>query len=206
MDHSIDPSARIHPTAVVDAPVSIGARTSIWHFCHVMAGARIGADCVLGQNCFVAATAVVGDRVKLQNNVSVYDGVILEDEVFCGPSMVFTNVDNPRSAVPRKHEYQTTRVARGATIGANATITPGVTLGAYCFVAAGAVVVKDVRAYELVVGVPAVHKGWMSRHGARLAFGADGSAVCPNTGERYRMTETGVQPVAPASDQTRSRQ
>jgi UDP-2-acetamido-3-amino-2,3-dideoxy-glucuronate N-acetyltransferase len=200
MTAGIDPTAVIHPSAVIDLPVSIGARTRIWHFCHVMSGARIGEDCVIGQNCFVAATAVIGNRVKIQNNVSIYDGVILEDEVFCGPSMVFTNVDNPRSAVSRKHEYQQTRARRGATVGANATITPGLTLGEHCFVAAGAVVRSDVRAHELVAGVPAVHKGWMSRHGDRLHFDDHGIALCPTTGERYRATAAGVEPIQAQPD------
>jgi UDP-2-acetamido-3-amino-2,3-dideoxy-glucuronate N-acetyltransferase len=192
MSRGIHPTASIHPTAVVDEPVSIGANTRIWHFCHVMSGAEIGDDCILGQNCFVAATAIIGHRVKVQNNVSVYDGVVLEDEVFCGPSLVFTNVNNPRSAISRKSEYQQTLVGRGATLGANATITPGASLGEFCFVAAGAVVCQDIRAYELVAGVPAVHKGWMSRHGSRLDFEKSGIATCPGTGERYRLTDDGV--------------
>jgi UDP-2-acetamido-3-amino-2,3-dideoxy-glucuronate N-acetyltransferase len=169
----------------VDDGAIIGAGTVIWHFSHVMSGARIGAGCVVGQGAFIAASAVVGDRVKIQNHVSVYDGVELEDDVFCGPSAVFTNVKNPRAAVPRKHEYRTIRVNRGATIGANATILPGVAVGPYAFVGAGATVTRDVDAHALVLGVPARRVGWMSRNGQPLAFDAAGLAVCPVTGERY---------------------
>lgn len=176
----------VHPTAVVDDGARIGAGTKIWHFCHVMSGAEIGEACSLGQNVFVAAGARLGRNVKVQNNVSIYEGVELDDDVFCGPSMVFTNVVNPRSAVSRKHEYRPTRVRRGATIGANATILCGVTLGEHCFVAAGAVVSRDVPSYALVMGVPARVVGWMSRHGERLEFGPDDVAVCPATGDRYR--------------------
>lgn len=179
----------IHPTAVIDEPVRIGRGTRIWHFCHVMSGADIGEQCVLGQNVFVGAGVRIGNRCKIQNNVSVYQGVELEDEVFCGPSMVFTNVLNPRSAVERKDEYRPTLVRRGATIGANATILCGVTLGRYCFVGAGAVVLRDVPDFALVVGVPARLAGWMSRHGERLDFAADNIARCPATGERYRLAD-----------------
>jgi UDP-2-acetamido-3-amino-2,3-dideoxy-glucuronate N-acetyltransferase len=144
-----------HPTAIIDRPARIGAGTKIWHFCHVMAGARIGSGCVLGQNVFVAATAVIGDRCHIQNNVSIYDGVVLEDEVFVGPSAVFTNVRNPRAAVDRKAAFEPTLVRRGATIGANATIVAGVDVGEYAFVAAGAVVTRHVVAHAVVAGVPA---------------------------------------------------
>jgi UDP-2-acetamido-3-amino-2,3-dideoxy-glucuronate N-acetyltransferase len=175
----------VHPTARVDEGAIIGAGTRIWHFCHVMAGARVGLDCVLGQNCFVAAGARVGDRVHVQNNVSIYDGVELEDDVFCGPSMVFTNVNNPRAFVSRREVYEPTRVGRGATIGANVTVLPGVTLGEYCMIGAGAVVKSNILPFELAVGAPARHLGWVSRAGERLRF--EGStAECPLSGDRYR--------------------
>ncbi len=189
MNHQDGADAFIHPTAVVDNGAVIGAGARIWHFCHVMGGAVIGEGSSIGQNCFVAAGVRVGVRVKVQNNVSLYEGVELEDEVFVGPSAVFTNVMNPRAAVSRRSEYRPTRVRRGATIGANATLLPGVTLGEYCFVGAGALVRRDVGAYELVGGVPAERLGWMSRHGARLEFDAEGSATCPVTGERYRLAD-----------------
>ncbi|MFQ5422733.1 MAG: acyltransferase [Phycisphaerae bacterium] len=177
-----------HETSVVDEPATIGAGTKIWHFCHVTAGAVIGRACSIGQNCFVAGTVRIGDHCKIQNNVSIYDGVVLEDFVFCGPSMVFTNVINPRSEVVRRDEYKLTHVCRGATIGANATIVCGVTLGEHCFIAAGAVVTRDVPAYALIAGVPGRLIGWMSRHGHRLAFDKAGLATCPASGETYRRT------------------
>jgi len=177
-----------HPTSCVDEPASIGPGTKIWHFCHVCSGAVIGRECSIGQNCFVAGGVRIGDGCKVQNNVSIYEGVELEDGVFCGPSMVFTNVMNPRSEVSRKSEYRRTLVRRGATIGANATIVCGVTLGQYCFIAAGAVVTRDVPDFALIAGVPGELKGWMSKHGERLTVDATGVAVCPATGERYRQT------------------
>ena len=180
---------RIHPSAWVDAPAEIGVGTAVWHFCHVEAGARVGRDCVLGQNVYVAAGAEVGDRVRVQNNVSVYRGVVLEDDVFLGPSCVLTNVVNPRAEVDRQAMVQTTRVRRGATVGAGATVVCGVTLGRYAFVGAGAVVTRDVADYALVVGTPARRVGWMSRHGHRLALAADGTAVCPESGLRYRLAD-----------------
>ena len=179
----------IHPSAIVDEGAQLGDGTRVWHFVHVSAGARIGEGCSLGQGVYVGNDVVIGRHVKVQNNVSVYDAVTLEDDVFCGPSMVFTNVHNPRSAVPRKDEYRRTRVRRGATLGANCTIVCGSTVGEYAFVGAGAVVSRDVPAYALVVGVPARRIGWMSRHGERLDLPASGQgeAVCPATGERYRL-------------------
>ena len=177
----------VHPSAYVDDPCEIGQGTKIWHFCHVLAGASIGAGCVLGQNVMVAGSAVIGNNVKIQNNVAVYDGVVLEDDVFCGPSCVFTNVINPRSQIVRRHQYLPTLVKRGATIGANATIVCGATIGRYAFIGAGAVVRGDVADYALMLGVPAVQRGWMSRHGHRLVTknGAD-EWICPESGWRYR--------------------
>ncbi len=175
--------AFIHPTAIVDEPASIGAGTCVWHFAHVMAGAQIGRDCVIGQNVMVGAGVVIGDGCKVQNNVGVYQGVTLEDGVFVGPSVVFTNVRNPRAGVERKNEFGATLVRRGATIGANATMLPGIELGAYCFVAAGAVVTRNVAAHALVAGVPARRIGWVSHAGERL----DADLVCPREGRRYRL-------------------
>ena len=179
----------IHPSAVVDAGATLGEGTRVWHFSHVSAGAVIGAGCSLGQGVFIGNDVRIGRNVKIQNNVSVYDAVTLEDDVFCGPSMVFTNVMNPRSAVPRKAEYRRTLVNRGATLGANCTIVCGTTIGEYAFVGAGAVVSRDVPAFALMVGVPAHRIGWMSRHGERLALPSigHGEAACPATGERYRL-------------------
>lgn len=183
-----------HPSAIIDEGADIGDGSRVWHFVHVCGGARIGRDCSLGQNVFIGNRVVIGDNVKIQNNVSVYDNVILEDDVFCGPSMVFTNVYNPRSAVSRKDEYRNTLVRRGATIGANATIVCGVTLGEYAFVAAGAVVNRDVAPYALVAGVPARRVGWMSRFGDRLDLpvSGKGQAICPSTGEVYVLAQNEV--------------
>ncbi len=178
----------VHPTAIVDEPCEIGAGTKIWHFCHILAGARVGANCVLGQNVLVASQVVVGDGCKIQNNVSLYTGVTLEDFVFCGPSCVFTNVINPRAEINRRAEYMPTLVRRGATIGANATIICGATIGRYAFIGAGAVVHGDVPDYALILGVPGQRHGWMSRHGYRLPE-PDSNAVmrCPGSGWRYRL-------------------
>ena len=163
-----------HPTACVDEPASIGPGTRIWHFCHVMSGARIGAGCTLGQNVFVGAEVVVGDRVKVQNNVSLYDGVLVEDDVFLGPSCVFTNVKNPRAAVSRRGELSTTWLGRGCTVGANATVVCGVRVGAHAMIGAGAVVTRDVVEHALVVGVPARRVGWVGEAGERLRHEGDG--------------------------------
>lgn len=185
---------QIHPTAIVDAGAQIGLGTRIWHWTHISAGARIGEDCTFGQNVFVGNDVVIGDNVRVQNNVSIYDAVRLEDDVFCGPSMVFTNVYNPRSAVPRKDEYRPTVVRRGATLGANCTIVCGITVGEYAFIGAGAVVNRDVPPYALMLGVPARHSGWMSRYGERLALplAGEGEATCAHTGDRYRLTGRSV--------------
>ena len=181
----------IHPTAIVDEGAVIGMRTRVWHWVHIAAGARIGADCSFGQGVYVGNDVVIGRNVKVQNNVSVYDAVTLEDDVFCGPSMVFTNVYNPRAAVSRKTEYRRTLVCRGATLGANCTIVCGVRIGRYAFVGAGAVVTRDVKPYALVVGAPGRQIGWMSRHGERLALPLEGdaAAACPATGEIYRLVD-----------------
>jgi UDP-2-acetamido-3-amino-2,3-dideoxy-glucuronate N-acetyltransferase len=189
----------IHPSAIVDSGAELGEATRVWHFAHVCAGARIGAACSLGQNVFIGNDVLVGDRVKIQNNVSVYDAVTIEDEVFCGPSMVFTNVYNPRAAFVRKDQYRHTLVRRGATLGANCTIVCGVTIGQYAFVAAGAVVNRDVPDFALMAGVPARQLGWMSRYGERLALplAGSGEASCPHTGERYLLAD-GACTLAPA--------
>ena len=182
----------IHPSAIVDEGARLGAGTRVWHFAHVCAGARIGDGCSLGQGVYVGNDVAIGRNVKIQNNVSVYDAVTLEDDVFCGPSMVFTNVYNPRSAVTRKNEYRRTLVRRGATLGANCTIVCGHTVGRYAFVGAGAVVNRDVPDFALMVGVPARQVGWMSRHGERLELPlrGDGEAACPATGERYVLRDS----------------
>jgi UDP-2-acetamido-3-amino-2,3-dideoxy-glucuronate N-acetyltransferase len=183
----------VHPSACVDKPCDIGDGTRIWHFAHVMSGARIGAGCTLGQNVFVASDVLIGRNVKIQNNVSVYAGVELEDDVFCGPSCVFTNVKNPRSQVDRRSDYERTLVRRGATIGANATIVCGTTIGAYAFIGAGAVVCSDVADYALMLGVPAIRVGWMSRHGHRLVErDANGYLLCKESGWRYQESDAGV--------------
>ena len=181
-----------HPTAVVDPPVTIGEGTKIWHFAHILSGARIGRRCIFGQNTMVADGVVIGDNVKVQNNVAIYTGTTIEDDVFLGPSCVLTNVTNPRSQVNRHSLYERTLIRRGATVGANATIVCGITLGRYCFISAGAVVARDVPDYALMVGVPARQKGWMSRHGHLLKPGADGLMRCPESGLRYREVESGV--------------
>ncbi len=177
-----------HPSAIIDDGAKIGDGSRIWHFTHVCSGAKIGERCSLGQNVFVGNDVIIGNNVKIQNNVSVYDAVTIEDDVFCCPSMVFTNVFNPRSAVTRKDEYRKTLIKKGATLGANSTIICGITVGAYAFVAAGAVINKDVPDFALMAGVPAKQIGWMSRLGERLnlPLKADGEASCPHTGDYYQ--------------------
>jgi UDP-2-acetamido-3-amino-2,3-dideoxy-glucuronate N-acetyltransferase len=181
-----------HETAVIDEGCEIGSGTKIWHFSHVMPNSQIGEKCNIGQNCVISPQVKLGNNVKIQNNVSIYTGVICEDDVFLGPSMVFTNVSNPRSAVVRRDKYETTLVKRGATIGANATIVCGNTIGEYAFIGAGAVVTKDVKNYALIVGNPAKQMGWMSRYGQRLQFDEDGYAACPESGQRYRLLKGNV--------------
>ena len=183
----------VHESAYVDEGARIGKGTRIWHFCHIMPGAEIGERCSLGQNVVVMSGTRIGNNVKIQNNVSIYEGVELEDDVFCGPSMVFTNVVNPRSHVSRKNEYRKTHVRRGASIGANATIICGITLGEYAFVGAGAVVTTDVLPYALMVGVPARRTGWMCQCGERLPDG--GAGTCKACGTRYERAGDGIRPV-----------
>lgn len=185
-----------HPTAVIDEGCIIGNGTKIWHFCHIMPGSRIGENCILGQNVVVLPEVILGNGVKVQNNVSIYTGVVCEDDVFLGPSMVFTNVINPRSAIPRKEEFKTTNVKKGATIGANATVICGVTIGEYAFIGAGAVITKNVKPYELVYGNPARHGGWMSKAGHKLQFDENHIAVCPQTGEKYSRESGEVKPLS----------
>jgi UDP-2-acetamido-3-amino-2,3-dideoxy-glucuronate N-acetyltransferase len=182
----------VHPTAVIDADVAIGDGTKIWHFAHICSGARIGANCIFGQNTMVADGVVIGSNVKVQNNVAIYTGTVVEDDVFLGPSCVLTNVTNPRSQVKRHSLYEKTIIRRGATVGANATIVCGITLGRYSFIAAGAVVAKDVPDYGFIVGVPGRLKGWMSRHGHLLQFNDAGRAKCPESGFDYELRDGAV--------------
>jgi UDP-2-acetamido-3-amino-2,3-dideoxy-glucuronate N-acetyltransferase len=190
-----EPDYQAHPSAVIDEGASIGADTHIWHFSHISSGARVGEQCSLGQNCYVADRVVIGDGVKIQNNVSVFDRVEIGDNVFVGPSVVFTNVVNPRAHVPRKDEYLPTKVAHGATLGANCTIVCGNDIGAYAFVGAGAVVTRNVPAYALVVGNPARRVGWMCACGAELQFGhTKSAATCEACGASYTLEDDGVHP------------
>lgn len=184
-------SVTIHPTAIVDEGVQIGDGSRVWHWVHISGGAKIGRDCSFGQNVFVGNRVVIGNNCKVQNNVSLYDNVTLEDDVFCGPSMVFTNVYNPRSAVSRKDEYRSTLVKRGVTMGANSTVVCGITLGEYAFVAAGAVINRNVKPYALMAGVPAKQIGWMSQFGERLNLPLEGNTetFCPYTGQKYFLRD-----------------
>ncbi|MCG8411264.1 MAG: N-acetyltransferase [Bacteroidales bacterium] len=181
-----------HETAVVDEPCEIGKGTRIWHFSHIMKNCKIGRNCNIGQNVVISPDVVLGNKVKVQNNVSIYTGVVCEDEVFLGPSMVFTNIANPRSAIIRKNLYERTRVKKGASIGANATIVCGHDIGEYAFIGAGAVVTKDVKPYALIVGNPSRQIGWMSEYGHRLNFDETGIAVCPESGEKYELHDESV--------------
>ena len=182
-------TSTIHESAIVDEGATLGEGTKVWHFAHVCSGAMIGSNCSLGQNVFIGNRVSIGNNCKIQNNVSVYDNVTLEDDVFCGPSMVFTNVFNPRSDVPRKDEYRDTRIRRGATLGANCTIICGVEIGEYAFVGAGSVVTKNAPSYALIMGVPGQQVGWMSAHGSRLDLPLQGTATatCPDTGAKYEL-------------------
>ena len=182
----------VHPSSFIDDNCVIGEGTKIWHFSHVMSGAIIGTNCNLGQNVVVSPKVILGNNVRVQNNVSIYEGVICEDDVFLGPSAVLTNVINPRSAVSRKSEYKTTLIKKGASIGANATIVCGYTIGAYAFIGAGAVITKDVPAYALIVGNPGRQTGWMSEHGQKLQFDKEGIATCSESGETYQLRENQV--------------
>ena len=181
----------VNASSYVDEPVKIGKGTKIWHFSHILGNVEIGFDCVIGQNVVIGPNVKVGNKCKIQNNVSVYKGVTLEDEVFCGPSMVFTNVMNPRAGVEKKSEFKTTLIKKGATLGANCTIVCGITIGEFAFVGAGAVVNKDVKPFALMVGVPARHIGWMSKHGEKLNLPLTGNAEakCPATGEAYKLVD-----------------
>jgi UDP-2-acetamido-3-amino-2,3-dideoxy-glucuronate N-acetyltransferase len=183
----------VHPSSYVDIPCEIGQGTKIWHFCHIMPNAKIGQNCNLGQNVLVSSHVEIGNNVKIQNNVALYTGAVIEDDVFLGPSCVLTNIVNPRSEIVRRHMYEKTIIRRGASVGANATIVCGSTIGRYAFIAAGAVVTKDVPEYALVMGVPARRVGWMSRHGYRLgAPDKEGVLTCPYSGMRYREVEANV--------------
>jgi UDP-2-acetamido-3-amino-2,3-dideoxy-glucuronate N-acetyltransferase len=178
-----------HPSAIIDPGADIGRGTKIWHFCHIMDGCKIGENCNIGQNVVISPGVVLGNNVKVQNNVSIYTGVVCGDDVFLGPSMVFTNITNPRSAISRKGHYEKTLVKKGASIGANATIVCGHDIGEYAFVGAGAVVTKNVPAYALIAGNPARQTGWMSEYGHKLKFGNDNTATCPESGEKYSLQE-----------------
>jgi UDP-2-acetamido-3-amino-2,3-dideoxy-glucuronate N-acetyltransferase len=184
-----------HPTAVIDEGCSIGKGTKIWHFSHIMPNCKLGENCNIGQNVVISPEVVLGKNVKVQNNVSIYTGVTCDDDVFLGPSMVFTNVTNPRSAINRRGEYSKTHVGKGATIGANATIVCGHNIGEFAFIGAGAVVTKHVPSYALLVGNPARQIGWMSEYGHRLEFDKDGIAICPESNKKYRLTNNCVEKI-----------
>jgi UDP-2-acetamido-3-amino-2,3-dideoxy-glucuronate N-acetyltransferase len=192
-ESSVDTPYYVHPSAYVDPPCEIGEGTKIWHFSHIMANSRLGRGCILGQNVHVASGVTIGNNVKIQNNVSLYTGAVIEDDVFLGPSCVLTNITNPRSEIVRRHLYETTLICKGASVGANATIVCGTTIGRFAFIAAGAVVTKDVPAFALMIGVPGRQAGWMSRHGHRLGKpDGQGIMVCPASGLRYQEKAKGV--------------
>lgn len=185
----------IHESSYIDDDVQIGAGTKIWFFCHVLTGSHIGRDCSFGQNCMIGPRALIGNGVRVQNNVSIYEGVVIEDDVFLGPSMVFTNVINPRSFIPRKEEYRKTLLKKGCSVGANATIVCGVTIGEYAFIGAGTVVTKDVPAYALVYGNPAKQHGWVGRSGNKITFNQDGITTDASDGARYELENGKVRPL-----------
>ena len=184
-----------HSTAVIDENCEIGEGTKIWHFSHIMSGSKIGKRCNIGQNVVVSPQVILGDNVKVQNNVSIYTGIVCEDDVFLGPSMVFTNVINPRSAIIRKEEYRRTIVRKGASIGANATVICGNEIGEYAMIGAGAVITKEVPPYALVYGNPARQKGWVSEYGHKLTFNTQGIALCPESGQKYALSDFGVKKI-----------
>ncbi len=186
----------VHESAYIDEGCEIGAGTEIWHFSHIMAHCKIGDHCTIGQNVMVSSNVILGNNVKVQNNVSIYEGVVCEDDVFLGPSMVFTNVINPRSAISRKHEFKTTLVKRGASIGANATIICGINIGEYAFIAAGAVVTKTAGNYALIVGNPGSQKGWISEYGHPLNFEGNPVAICPESGQKYVLEDNKVRRIS----------
>lgn len=185
----------VHPSSVIDKGAQIGAGTKIWHFCHLMPACKVGESCIIGQNVYIDNNVIIGNGVKIQNNVSVYNGLEIEDDVFLGPSMVFTNVINPRSFIERKEEFKKTIVRKGATIGANATILCGVEIGSYAMIGAGTMVVRNVPPYALIVGNPAQQIGWVSKAGYTLDFNADGIAVCPHEGVKYKLLDDWVSPL-----------
>ena len=185
----------IHPSAIIDEGAQIGAGTKVWHFCHLMPGSRVGENCIIGQNVFIDNNTHIGNGVKIQNNVSVYNGVVLEDNVFIGPSVVFTNVINPRSFIERKHAFRKTLVKTGASIGANATILCGIEIGSFALIGAGAVVTKNVPDYALLTGNPARQRGWVSEAGQTLTFDGSGRAICPETGQTYKLEDNQVSPL-----------
>jgi len=187
----LNKNIKVHSTAIIDEGAEIGEGSMIWHWVHISSGAKIGKKCSFGQNVYIANSVKIGNGVKVQNNVSIYDNVVLEDDVFCGPSVVFTNVKNPRASIPRKSEYLDTHISRGVTLGANCTIVCGITIGEYAFVAAGAVVTRNVKPYALMAGVPARQVGWMSQFGNKLSLPIEGSArcLCVDSGEEYCLID-----------------
>jgi UDP-2-acetamido-3-amino-2,3-dideoxy-glucuronate N-acetyltransferase len=190
-----EPAFFVHPSSIIDPGAQIGTGTKIWHFCHLMPGAKLGRDCTIGQNVFIDNNVEIGNAVKIQNNVSVYNGVIIEDDVFLGPSVVFTNVINPRSFINRKEEFRKTLVRKGASIGANATLLCGLEIGSYAMIGAGALILKEVKPYAVMVGNPAQQIGWVSQSGMSLLFDAEGTAICSLTGKKYKLKNEQVEPL-----------